>query len=207
LNDIEASKYKEKLNNMRMPLIAVGNILDNCNSICPNHYGEIVLAVDHLVKNGHSKISIVLDNADIRAGKERLRGYLETMKKHGLSPMASYDYHPKKQSLIELMAIMMQDSPTATIICGESISNEAVYALNLLGVKVPEKLSLISFEKQDSSRWFSPPHTTIDQNVLKIVTESMLLIEKIIAVRPKEKICTQLPCSLVVRNSVKNINI
>ncbi|MFA6714066.1 MAG: LacI family DNA-binding transcriptional regulator [Victivallaceae bacterium] len=207
LNDVEALKYKEKLNNMKIPLIAVGNILDNCHSICSDYYGEIALAIDYLVKNGHSKISIVVDNADIRAGRERQRGYTETMKKHGLSPMASYDYHPEKQSLIELMAIMIQDAPTATIICGESISNEAVYALNLLGVKVPEDLSVISFEKQKSSRWFSPPHTTIDQNVLKIVTESMILIKKILAAHLKEKIHKRLSCSLVIRNSVKNMNI
>jgi len=206
LNDADISEYKEKINKMKMPLIAIGNILENCHNICSDYYAEISTAVEYLIENGHQKISLVLDNANIRAGKDRLRGYTETMKKHGLTNLMTYDYHPKKQSLIELLATMMQNSPTATIICGESITNEAAYALNLLRVKVSDDLSVISFEKRDSSRWFSPPHTTIDQDVQKMVAESMLLIKNIIKERPKEKCCKLLPCKLVIRNSVKNIN-
>jgi len=207
LNDADISEYKEKINKMKMPLIAIGNILDNCHSICSDYYTEISSAVEHLVGNGHKKIGIVLDNPIINAGKERLRGYTETMKKHGLPLMPRYNYQLGEQSLIEFMANMMQDKPTAMIICGESIINEAAYALNLLRVKVPDDLSVISFEKRDSSRWFSPPHTTIDQDIRKMVAESMILVKKVIAIRPEKIICKMLSCKLVIRNSVKNINI
>lgn len=207
LNEDEMLEYKEMIRDMRIPLIAIGNILENCHSISFDYYAEITSAVEHLVENGHKKISMILDNSVILAGKERLRGYDETIKKHELSSMPIYNYQLGEQSLIEPIATMMQDGPTAMIICGESISNEAAYALNLLRVKVPEDLSVISFEKRDSSRWFSPPHTTIDQNIRKMVTESIILIKKIIATPPKERICKMLPCKLVIRNSVKNINV
>ena len=147
LNDVDIAEYKEKINKMKMPLIAIGNILDNCHNICSDYYAEIVSAVEYLIKNGHKKISIMLDNIVILAGKERLRGYTETMKKHRLSPMPIYNLKFGEQPLIELMATMLQDNPTAMIICGESIPNEATYALNLLRVKVPDDLSVISFEK------------------------------------------------------------
>jgi LacI family transcriptional regulator, galactose operon repressor len=206
LNDVEVCEYKEKINKMKMPLIAIGNILDNCHSICSDYSAEISSAVEHLVENGHKKIALLLDNDLINAGQERLRGYTEVMKRHNLVPMNPYVYHSKQQSLIELIAIIMQDTPTATIICGEEITNEAAYAIQLLRIKVPDDLSVISFEKRDSSRWFSPPHTTIDQDILKMVAEAMVIVKKIIAARSTETICKLLSCKLVIRNSVKNIN-
>ena len=206
-NENNIPELKQKTSNMKIPLIAIGNVLENCHSISSDYYAEISLAVEHLIENGHKKISIILDNDSIMAGQERLRGYAETLKKHKLTPITAYAYHPIKQSMIELMAIMMQDAPTATIICGEAIANEASYALNLLRVNVPGDLSVISFEKRDSSRWFCPPHTTIDQNIPKMVAESIALVKKIIIASPEEKICKLLSSNLIVRNSVKDINI
>ena len=205
-NENDIPELNKKTNSMKIPLISIGNKLDNCHNICSDYYAEIAEAVDHLVKNGHEKISIVLDNAIIKAGQERLQSYNDTMKKHGLVPMPTYKYQIGAQSLLEPIATMMQDNPSAMIICGESIANEAVYALNLLQVKVPADLSVISFEKRDSSRWFFPPHTTIDQDIPKMVAESMELIKNVIEDRPKEKLYKQFPCKLVIRNSVKNIN-
>ena len=206
MNDDDISEYEAKISKMKMPLIALGNILDNCHSLCSDYYTEISSAVKYLVKNGHQKITILLDNPIIRASKERLRGYTETMQKHGLSPMTTYNYQLGKQSLIEFIANIMQDEPTAMIICGESITNEAAYALNLLRIKVPNDLSVISFEKRDSSRWFSPPHTTIDQDIREMVKQSIGLIKEVIATHPEKTINKILPCKLVIRNSVKNIN-
>jgi DNA-binding LacI/PurR family transcriptional regulator len=119
--------------------------------------------------------------------------------------MPIYEHCFGEQPLIELMATMLQDQPTAMIICGESISNEAVYALNLLQVKVPTDLSIISFEKRDSSRWFSPPHTTVVQDAREMVSETMVLVRDIIKKCPKENYSKQLPCKLKIRNSVRRL--
>lgn len=206
LDQREMLKYKEKINDMKLPRIAIANVLENCHNITFDYYAETALAVEHLIENGHKKISIVLDDVGVLAGKERLRGYNETMKKHKLSTMPTYSYCHGRNSLLEHIATILSDNPTAMIICGESLPNEATYALNLLRVKVPNDLSVISFEKRDSSRWFFPPHTTIDQNLSEIVTESMQLIKEVIANLPKETISKQLSCKLKIRNSVKNLN-
>ncbi len=205
LNEEEMAEYGEKIDKMKIPLIALGNMIRNCHCISFDNYAEISTAVEYLIENGHRKISIILDNAPIWAGKERWRGYVETMEKHGLLPMPKYNYQLGRQSLMELIATMLQDEPTAMIICGESISNEAAYAMNLLRVKVPMDLSVISFEKRDSSRWFSPPHTSIDQDARNMVAESINLIKELIVAPSREKSCKLLPCNLIIRNSVKNI--
>jgi len=205
MDELEISGYEEELSKMKIPLISIGSQIDNCHYINFNYEEEIATAVEYLVKNGHKKISLFLDNSTIRAGKERFVGYVNTMKKHDIDAMPLYDYYPDKQSLIEVMGKMLQDKPTAMIICGESLPNEAVYALNLLRVKIPDDLSVISFEKRDSSRWFSPPHTTIDQNISQMVKGSIAMIKKVMNSSSAEKLSKILTCKLKIRDSVKKI--
>jgi LacI family transcriptional regulator len=206
LNDAEISKYTEKISKIDIPLVAVGNVLENCHSICFDYYAEIVTATSHLIENGHSRICLILDNSHINAGKERKRGYIETMEKHGFPPMRVYSYTPASQSLIELVGLMLQDKPTAVIICGESIVNEIVYALNLMRISVPNDLSLISFEKAGSSKWFFPPHTTIDQDCTKMVIQTLELIQEVINTHSNKLIHRVFPHKLNIRNSIKNIS-
>lgn len=203
LNDVQYAKYRDSFRSLKMPLISVGNLLENCHGIFPDYHAETVSAVEHLIESGHRKITIVLDSLSNLAGKERLRGYRETMKKHGFLPLSPSVFRPREQSLIELLALMMKDGPTATVLCGESLPNEAVYAFQLLHLRIPDDLSVISFEKKDCSRWFCPPHTTIDQDVSEMASGAMSILRQVIDRCPGKLLQKLLPCRLVVRNSVR----
>ena len=204
-NEMDAVNYTDQIKQMDIPLIAIGNKIDGCHCIYTNYEEELSTAVNKLVENGHERISILLDNPETQASQERYEGYIKTLTKSNLAPLPLHRFKFGQQSLIELLATILQDEPTALVVCGESITNEVAYALNLLRVKVPLDLSLISFEKRDSSRWFSPPHTTIDQDIDNTVHESIKLIKEVIKTPTKNAIIKLLPCKIIERNSIKNI--
>lgn len=202
--ELEEARFRK----LPIPLLAVNLKSQYCHLVRSDHAQGIELATEHLIENGHKRITLLLDRIDIWAGHERLRGYLETMTRHSLQPLKEYVYYPKKQSLVELIAILLKDHPTALIISGESLTAEAAYCLNLLNVRIPEDLSVIGYEKDELSRWLSPPQTTIDQDVFAIADEMLELIRQVTQKTSNKELSFQikmLPNRLIIRDSVKNL--
>lgn len=206
-NEAELQASKEKVASLRLPVISVGNFMEGCLSISSDYIAEMEMAVKHLVANGHKRIALVNDNDAIWAGRERERGYLEALQKHNLTPLHPYNYHVDDHSLMELLATMMQDKPDAVILCGEMIACEAAYSLNLLGIKVPEQLSVISFERYGVSRFFNPPHTTIDQNISMIIEETLSMLKSVIGMEAGRTFVRTVRPELIIRKSVKKMSL
>ncbi|MBN2642960.1 MAG: LacI family DNA-binding transcriptional regulator, partial [Victivallales bacterium] len=206
LNDNQFDCWKDKMSGIKIPILSINNDpIQGGHVIATDYRDEMRMAVEHLVERGHRRIALFLDNETVLAGRERLTGYCEVMKGLGLEPLPHYSVYPEGRPMIELIATMQRTKPSAAIFCGESLPAETAYALNLLNVKVPADLSVISFERRDISRWFSPPHTTIDQDIKNMVNESIKLILKIIKEQYTEPVIRKLKSKLIIRDSVKKI--
>ncbi|OGV46809.1 MAG: hypothetical protein A2017_14495 [Lentisphaerae bacterium GWF2_44_16] len=194
-----------KLKNLSIPMVTINKTCSLAHSICSDHAQGIELAIAHMVQNGHEKIAIVLDNAKNWAGKERVSGYRKTMEKYKLKPMSEYDASFHNRSMTETMAILMKSKPSAVIVCGEGLTARFSYAVNLLNIRIPDDISVISCERYDLSQWLSPPHTTISQNVSELSTTALELIRDTIAGKSEIPHMTLLPNQLIIRESVKKI--
>jgi LacI family transcriptional regulator len=201
----DISLHESSLKSLEFPLITINQVLPYAHSVCIDHFDETQLAVEHLLINGHRRIALVLDNANAWAGRERMRGYKEAMNRKGLAPLPYFSYPESNSSMIEVMAKIRKTDATAVIICGESLVPETAYAINLLGINVPDELSIISFEQKDFSKWLSPPHTTIDQGIDELSDEIANLIASVVKNPKSEHIIKMLKAKLDIRQSVKDI--
>ena len=87
--------------------------------------------------------------------------------------------------------------PTAIIAEGEGRGVLVDYALKSLNVKVPEDISLITFESEDTSKYMYPEHTTVCQDFEELGKgAAQLLIE--LTTQPKK--ATSLPMRNVYHN-------
>jgi LacI family transcriptional regulator len=199
-----ASQSAAKLQEAGIPVITANCVIDGCYSICCDHAQAVELAVDHLVDNGHQRIALMLDDASNWAGKERIQGYEKAMGRHGLKPMPCRS-RSESMTVVECLRQIQDDTATALIIQGESIIHEAVYMLNVLRLKVPGDLSIVSSEIALRSRWFTPPHTTTNQNLDEMACKIADTVVGILAGTLNEPVVTMLPSELVERNSVSRI--
>ena len=133
------------------------------------------------------------------------RGYLIAMRRLGLPEMAELCYADNNNSMTEVLVKLRRTDATAVIVCGEGIVPETAYALNLLDIKVPDELSLISFEQPDFSKWLTPPHTTIHQPVELMASEIMSSLMSLIKNPSQPKSVKMLKCKINSRQSVKSI--
>jgi DNA-binding LacI/PurR family transcriptional regulator len=202
----DIAQHESSLKELGIPMITVNQILPFAHSVCLDHFEETQQAVEHLFAKGHRKIALALDNSNAWGGQERLRGYKEAMKRNGLSPLPHFSYQEYNFSMLEVMAKLRKTAATAAIILGESLVPETAYAINLLGISVPEELSIITSEQKDFSKWLTPPHTTIDQNIDGLSNEIAGLIEALTKHPETERIVKMLKARLLVRQSVKEIS-
>ncbi len=129
-------------------------------------------AIQHFVEYGHTKIGVIGGPAGIYTSEQRLKGYREALAEHGI-PMEERFIRPSDYSLqggyesIKHLLDTCKDM-TAVLITNYDMTLGAVIALNELGVKFPQDLSLISFDNLVLSRVVRPTLTTIAQPMLQI---------------------------------------
>ena len=79
----------------------------------------------------------------------------------------------------QLKDLVAEKKAEALFIAGEDMACEVNCLLYRLGVKIPDDLSVVSFESSGMSEFMTPPHTTVAQNFEKLVSAALDLAENI----------------------------
>ena len=154
------------------PLIESGNIMfvDNDNVQAGKE------ATNNLLNFGHEKVAFIGADTEFEVGEARLNGFLQAMKDKGLNVSKAYikDTHLDtihgKQVVAELMDL--PEPPTALIIPNDL---NALIALTVLGernIKVPDDVSIISFNNSMISEVSNPPLTSVDIQIFQLGYEA-----------------------------------
>ena len=137
-------------------------------------------AVRKLTDLGHSKIGLVLGSPNLYTTNQRLTGYLNALKEAGITPSDEYirygDYtmdggYQAVQDLLRL-----KKRPTALFVTNFEMTLGTMLALQHAGVRVPEDLSVIGFDKLELFGEIFPDLTLIRQPQLSIGREAANLM-------------------------------
>lgn len=158
-------------------------------------------AVDYLHACGHRRIAL-LNHPDLENfnNRNRLNAYQKEMARHFLKLDEELIVPLISNQLPELLAKMLWAKPTALICCGESAGLYVSYLLHMLNRKIPDDISLITFEQPNISAYAIPPHTTVSQDFEALATEAVNMIHK----RPTQR-KVLVPYKLLKRYSVSKI--
>lgn len=107
----------------------------------------------HLLKQGHRKIGLVLGNEGLFTTSQRLQGYIDALQDYELpqqSEIIQYGNYTMEGGYAAVKKLLSFDEkPTALFVTNFEMTLGAMLALNELGVRVPEDLSIIGFDKLD----------------------------------------------------------
>jgi DNA-binding LacI/PurR family transcriptional regulator len=162
-------------------------------------------ATEYLISLGHRRIGIITGPLDTTTGKERLEGYLNALNKNKIEVdyklIREGDFkreggYQKGKELLEL-----ENPPTAIISSNNLMTLGLIYAISEKGLKIPQDISVISFDDMEWFKYFSPPLTAIYQPSYELgKSAGALLIEKLKRRRKKPKEIV-LPTKLIIRES------
>jgi LacI family transcriptional regulator len=168
-------------------------------------------AISYLIENGHQVIACVQGLLNTFPNTERVRGYMDAHHKYNLPVDESLivgDSYGKQNGYIEMKLLLQKKKrPTAVFSCSNLISLGILQAISEEGLKVPEDVSIISFDEQPYSSFLATPMTTVLQQTEEMGSLAVrLLIDQINA---RESIQTRsvfLPTKMIIRDSVKSMD-
>jgi LacI family transcriptional regulator len=140
-------------------------------------------ATEYLISLGHTRIGVVSFSDKIISGSERIQGYIEALKKYGLSIdknliRIAEGYSEEDGYNNALKLLKSKNKPTALFATSSLITLGTLMAIKDLGLSIPEDISLLGY---DDVAWakIGVPLTVIDQHNYQIgVVATKLLFKR-----------------------------
>ena len=162
----------------------------------------------YLIDLGHKRIAFLGGDIEHASSGERLEGYKDALLKSGIAVdetlilPGEYAFESGIERSKKLLS--QKNRPSAIFACNDEIAAGTLFAARILGVSVPQDLSIVGFEDSPFSRQAWPKLTTAQQpNNTIAQTAAKLLINDIRAAREAaaEPACQGFYPKLVVRDS------
>ncbi|MDN4613321.1 LacI family DNA-binding transcriptional regulator [Leifsonia sp. F6_8S_P_1B] len=127
---------------------------------------------DHLIDLGHRRIALFIDETTWTTGGERAAGYRRSLEESGIEAdpalviAAGWDADGARRSAIDILA--RRDHPTAIFAANNLLAEGVWRATNDLGLRIPDDVSVVSF---DDSEWMSmvnPGITAVAQDAVAL---------------------------------------
>jgi LacI family transcriptional regulator len=174
-------------------------------SIGATNWTGAVSATTHLLQLGHRRVAAIIGRPETVFGGARLHGYRAALDDArvradpALMRVGEFRYDAAYQHATDLLAL---PTPPSAIFASSDIQALGVLeAARVAGVRVPEALSVVSFDDTAVARWASPPLTAVHQpfaDMGRAATE--VLLQLAAGERPASH-RIELATSLVVRKS------
>lgn len=210
MGDISDEAYeflKSKINY----IVGVDTPYKDIDNIRYNRFEAGVIAVNHLIQNGHKKIGYIGSNInmDDLTNIGRFEAYLRVLKKNDLEIRNDWiidsKWHRDTCFNETIKLLQSNDHPTAIFVASDHMAIAAMSAINSLGLKVPEDISVVAISDITESAYLNPPLTTVSipqKEMGKLASETLLhRINGDVTIKKE----IYVPCKLIVRNSVKKL--
>jgi len=158
----------ERLQQMKMPYVNTWSYVEKSEHPCVgfDNFNAAVRQASYLLDIGHTRFGIISGiTRDNDRARDRLKGILHILKKHGINVPDSmlyetiYDLTTSRQYTKRLLAV--KEPPTA-IICGNDIlAYGALLECQASGLKVPNDISIVGFDDLPMSQHIHPAITTM----------------------------------------------
>jgi DNA-binding LacI/PurR family transcriptional regulator len=128
------------------------------------------IATEHLLELGHERIGFVAGDAHALPTREKSAGREDALRAHGFEPNG-YVAHGEftvaggREVLRALLDAYPDAAPTGVICSNDLMAIGVLKEAAVLGLSVPEDLSVVGFDGIDATEWTQPPLTTVEQPI------------------------------------------
>lgn len=161
------------------PFVLVGKPYqdgDKFTYVDNDNYGAGREVTNYLLSVGHERIAFIAGNRRLMVTEERLLGYQDALKLHDIPFCEKYikfmDFNMEdgKVAVNELMNLSVK--PTAIVVTDDLIALGVLSYLDKMNVKVPQDVSVVSFNNVILAEMSTPPLTSVDVNIYSLGSEA-----------------------------------
>jgi LacI family transcriptional regulator len=174
-------------------------------SISMDDRAAAIAATDHLIGLGHRRIGFVTGSDEYAISAARLEGWRESMKAAGLPDdpqlVARGDFSFASGLAGARALLALPDPATAIVASNDQMALAALQLAQERGIRVPDALSIISFDDTPVVRFSVPPLTAISQPIAAMTARAAELLITVRTKGDEPAGPSVLPFELVVRGS------
>ncbi|WP_309572759.1 LacI family DNA-binding transcriptional regulator, partial [Deinococcus sp.] len=210
LEPTEGSRVEvEALVKAGIPVVEVDRMsgAQGAATVLSDNIGGAASAARHLLSLGHHRIATVAGDPQLISGRERLEGLRMALAASGI-PLPDhrvvtgrYTSADGYQAALELLA-RPGPRPTALFLANIEMTLGTLRALKELGLRVPEDISVISFDDASWAPLVSPPLSVVTQDPVGLGRiAAQIIINAVSHVPDTVPAVQRLPTTLVLRRS------
>lgn len=165
-------------------------------------------AVGHLLELGHRRIGIVVGKMNESSAVDRFQGYRDALEAYGLAEdediIGCGEWDESGSYGVVAKFLALDSPPTAIFSCNYNMALGALSCLHQNGVRLPDDMSLVSFDDVAALRLHQPGITSVAQPIDKIAEAIATVIETRMQ-DPKQpgKRLILLGCDIILRGSAQ----
>lgn len=162
-----------------IPFVVIGQPMQHTNTITHVDNDNIQAAKDateYLIQRGHQAIGFIGDDSNFEVVKARQEGYTQAMQAHnfrildGYVHNMCYELEQGKNVINQLMAL--PSPPTGLVVTEDMNALIVLSACIDNNIRVPEDMSVISFNNSMNAKVTSPPLTSVDVQIFELGYEA-----------------------------------
>lgn len=168
-------------------------------------------AVSHLLDIGHTRIAVLTGSTENFTAAERFEGFRQALAGRGvdLDPRYVLDTHWSEEEAYSgmLRLLSLHEPPTALFCCNYNMALGALRLLKEDGLKVPDDLSLVSFDDVPLFELLETGITAIAQPLEKIADTIAGIIDSRLSDRGlhHDPHTITLNCNIILRGSTRRV--
>jgi LacI family transcriptional regulator len=199
----------EMLSSLPVPYLMVDRVLEGVagDSVSFDNVLGGYLATKHLVEHGHRRIACVA-NMQEGTGRKRVQGYEKALSEAGIAPdpaleLQSRYYIPDAYHVGDAV---IATGATGVVATSDNIALGLLKRLYERKLRVPQDLSIVSYDNSTADSLFEPALTSIEQNVNELSEASLSLMLARLRGTCEDTLQTRLLApKLVSKDSVRDV--
>lgn len=187
---------------LRIPIVLLDRKIHGfeCDCVTSDNYGGAQALMQHLVELGHQHIVALSHHGmELSSVNDRYRAYQNVLEANGLTPKeawligqpgkemsfrralrSSVDNKSLELQQIKEYMLTAQPRPTAIFAVNDLLAILAMRAMKLLGLSIPDTISIAGFDDTDLAAHLDVPLTTVAQDPFTIGKKAAeMLIDRI----------------------------
>ncbi len=163
----------------------------------------VILAVDHLVDRGHTRIAWVGWKKDSVIGEDRRSGWADRMHEHGLSTsrLSARGEDHLDFGRRAAHALLDQEQPSALVCVSDTVAMGVLRALAERGLTAGRDVAVVGFDDSIAAQVCTPSLTSVRQPLEQVAVEIVKDLGDLLAHRPIAEPGRILTPTLSVRES------
>jgi len=202
----------QKIIDANIPLVIIDRCFDllEVDSVSVDNVKGSLFAVNHIIKEGHTRIAFIQGLPGTYATETRLQGYKQALHDAGIQIdeqlIVGNDFRSLNGYIETKHLLALKNPPTAIFSASDLITLGVLEALREEKKEIPQEISLVTFDDPYFTKYLSPAITAVAQPIERMVEIAVNLLFRRMHNPGEQSHRILLEPTLVVRDSVYRVS-